>query len=226
MKADRDDAPYHVRNQRSNRWRFLAILGIGSAATWAAMFMFAKPITIDVGQLQKAIQIGDREDIQRQRIEAERARALAELLEKQQNTPPRQPVAEIHAYRPAPQPAAPQPRQTVFNDQNYRPRTDINIIPMQSTGITRSAQTHPRNQQTRIRRGPEHWEWESSKTRETGRLYWDEIDGRIEWGSVCNNEKYGSFRYRDCRKAAKVTFARICGHYKPACMAENHYRPL
>lgn len=225
MKADRDDAPYHVRNQRSNRWRFLAILGIGSAATWAAMFMFAKPITIDVGQLQKAIQIGNQEDIQKQRIEAERARALAEFLEKQQSTPPHQPPPGMHAHRPAPPPAERQPRQTVFNDQNYRPRTDINTISMQSTGMTRSEQT-PRNQQTRIRQGPERWEWESSTSREAGLLFWNEVNGQIEWSSVCDNERYGSFRYRDCRKAAKVTFARICGHYQPACMAENHYRPL
>lgn len=36
------------------------------------------------------------------------------------------PKAEIHAYRPSPAPQ--QPRQTEFNDQNYRPRTDINLI--------------------------------------------------------------------------------------------------
>lgn len=117
MKADRDDAPYHVRNQRSNRWRFLAILGIGSAATWAAMFMFAKPITIDVGQLQKAIQIGNQEDIQRQRIEAERARALAEFLEKQQSAPPHQPPPGMHAHRPAPPQAERQHRLLAQNTQ-------------------------------------------------------------------------------------------------------------
>lgn len=222
MKADRDDAPYHVRNQRNNGWRFLAILGIGSAATWAAIFMFAKPITIDVGQLQKAIQIGNQEDIQKQRIEAEQARALAEFLEKQQSTPPHQPPPGMHAHRPAPPPAEHQPRQTVFNDQNYSPRTDINTM----EGVKLGMVSEPKRQKRRIRRGPEYWEWKSSNTRETGRLYWDEVDGRIEWDSVCDVEKYGSFRYRDCRKAAKVTFARICSHYQPACMAENHYRPL
>lgn len=227
MKADRDDAPYHLRSKRKSR-QLIAVLSIGSASIWAAIFMYAKPITIDVGQLRKAIQVSNQDAAkQQQQIEDEKTHALAEFMAKQQSTATHQPAPGMHAYQPAPGPAESQPRQTMFNDQNYRPRTDINTISMQNVSMTRNEQPQPQQRQkTPTRKGPEHWEWKSNKTRESGYLYWDELDGQIEWHSVCDTEKYGSFRYRDCRKAAKVTFARICGHYKPACMAENHYRPL
>lgn len=47
----------------------------------------------------------------------------------------------------------------------------------------------------------------------------------FEWGSVCRNYRSGSLEYRDCRKGAKVAFKNMCGSYRPACAAENGFRP-
>ncbi|MNZ80264.1 hypothetical protein D3C78_988940 [compost metagenome] len=223
MKAERDDAPHYLRNRKSDRWRFLAILGIGSAATWAAIFMFAKPITIDVNQLQKAITVGDQDAARQQSREDEKARALAKFLAEQQNAPHHQPAPGMHAYRPAP-PAEPQHRQTVFNDQNYRPRTDINTIEGVKLGIVGQPQkqpiTTPKPQKNHV---IDSWQWDTG----AGMLSWEEVDGKIDFNMICAQEKYGSFRYRDCRKAAKDTFKRRCGQGdKASCHAVNQYRPL
>lgn len=39
---------------------------------------------------------------------------------------------------------------------------------------------------------------------------WKEKDGKIIRESVCYNEKYGSLRYRDCRKKAAKIFREGC----------------
>lgn len=228
MKADRDDAPYYLRDRKSNRWRFLAILASGSAIAWAAIALFAKPITIDLTTLKNAIHIGDQDADKQQRIEEAKARALAEVLASHKENPPRQTSPEIHAYRPTPPPAEPQPRQTVFNDQNYTPRTDINTMAAVRTAEYTTRPQH-REKPKEIQRGPEHWGWEnyngSQREYTEGRFYWLEIDGKIDWGSVCMNEQAGSLRHRDCRLGAKVAFAKMCNRYEPACQAENNYNP-
>ena len=224
MNADRDDAPHYLRNRNSNRWRFLAILGVGSTITWAAIFMFAKPITIDVGQLQKAILVDDQDAAKQKHLEDEKARALAKFMAEEQSASPHQPAPGMHAYRPAPQPAESQARQTVFNDQNYRPRTDINTMEGMRLGIVGQPQkqpiTTPKPRKTHV---IDSWQWETG----AGMLSWEEIDGKIDFNMICAQEKYGSFRYRDCRKAAKETFKRRCGQGEEAsCHAMSNYRPL
>ncbi|MNZ18637.1 hypothetical protein D3C78_356520 [compost metagenome] len=222
MKADRDDAPYHLRSKRKSR-QLIAVLSIGSASIWAAIFMYAKPITIDVGQLQKAIKIGDQDDAKQQHIENERARALAKFLAEQESPPPRQPTPGMHTYRQAPT-AESQPRQTVFNDQNYRPRTDINTMEGMKLGVINQPPKQPiTTPKPRTVRVMDSWQWETG----AGMLSWEETDGKINFNTVCTEEKYGSFRYRDCRKAAKETFKRRCGRGDEAsCHAVNNYRPL
>lgn len=220
MQADKDDAPRHLRNRSHKRWLLPAILGV-SSIVWTALFIFAEPISIGLERWQQHIPGSVQDRTAQQRLEAARAHALAEL-ERQQGTPAPQPAPGMHTYRAAAPSAEPAPRQTEFNEHNYRPRTDINTIP----GVRMDMVSEPRRQKPRVRRGPEYWEWHSSGSREAGYFSWDELDGRIEWDSVCDNERYGSFRYRDCRKGAKVAFAKLCSRYQPACMAENHYRPL
>jgi len=228
MRADRDDAPDHLRNPRSKRRKVLTRLGIGSAATWAAIAMFAKPITVDLTALKNAIHMDDQNTSQ-QTLEQKKAQALARLLAIELDTPPRQAEPKIHAYRPAPPPPAePQSRQTVFNDRNYTPRTDINTMAAIAT-VEYNPPPQRRKKPQAIRRGPEPWQWGnyngSQREYAQGGFYWLEIDGKIDWGSVCMNEPQGSIRYRDYRLGAKVTFARICSRYAPACQAENNFNP-
>ncbi|SFB05560.1 hypothetical protein [Azotobacter beijerinckii] len=229
MKADRDDAPDYLRDRKNNRWRFLAILASGSAIAWAAITLFAKPITIDLTTLKNAIHIGDQDADKQQRIEDAKARALAEVLASHKENPPRQTSPEIHAYRPTPPPAEPQPRQTVFNDQNYKPRTDINTITAVSSPTEYNPPPQRREKPQAIRRGPEPWQWENYNGSQREYVYgwfqWLEINGKIDWSSVCMNEQAGSLRHRDCRQGAKVAFAEMCSRYEPACQAENNYNP-
>ncbi len=51
MRSDWDDAPDYLRNRKKpSPWRFLAILGIGSAVLSALAFTFGKPVVLDVNR--------------------------------------------------------------------------------------------------------------------------------------------------------------------------------
>lgn len=119
------------------------------------------------------------------------------------------------------------PKQTVFNDSNYIPRGAINSMPPPPQ-IAYNQQA-PRQQIRHSNRQTHsaYWEWDTghNKKKVWGQFQWVESNGSIEWGSVCQNYRRGSIEYRDCRKGAKVALINMCGRYKPACMAENGFRP-
>lgn len=122
----------------------------------------------------------------------------------------------IQPHDPAPS------RQTVFNDHNYRPRQIVNRLPpTQSTSAARQT-----TKQSRVRSA--RWSWKNRQAFENGTFQWREYNGRIDYASVCMNEKEGSLRYRDCRKGARIAFARLCKerHDQAACHAQNNYSPL
>lgn len=115
-------------------------------------------------------------------------------------------------------------RQTEFNDDNYQPRGSINRLPAPARALAAPA-TAPRSQPvTRSAR----WSWKNRQVTEHGSFQWLERDGRIDYASVCMNETAGSLRYRDCRRGAKVSFARLCRERgdSAACHAQDNYSPL
>lgn len=132
-------------------------------------------------------------------------------------------VAQL-SWGEAKPPAASTPRQTSFNDDNYQPRGDVNVMPAPTEqywydGVPRYAQAEPV-----VRH--ESWEWVGAdRKRQHGRFEWLEQDGAIVYASVCRNHRRGSILYRDCRKGAKRAFARMCSRYKPACHAANNFMP-
>lgn len=198
MKAEREDAPPRIQHrQQSSPWRLLAILGAGAAITWAGIALWAKPVTIDVQQ--QATHIEDDRN-------AKKARALQQLLEQER--------------RNAPTPTPAGERQTVFNAQNYRPpRTDINTMDGVKLAIIKPEQEHSSRAAPKREHVQDVWPG--------GLLTWTVEDGQIDPNTVCAQEKYGSLRYRDCRKAAKETFKRRCEHGDQAsCHATTHFRPL
>jgi hypothetical protein len=123
------------------------------------------------------------------------------------------------------QPAAKGPRQTSFDNTNYRPPASVNVIqpPTESYWPGADAPRYAsREQQVRH----DAWAWESANhERQHGRFEWIERDGAINYSSVCQNYRKGSIIYRDCRKGAKQAFARLCSSYKPACHAANNFMP-
>ena len=120
-------------------------------------------------------------------------------------------------------PEAP-PRQTEFNDRNYQPRPIVNRLPPPP----RSAAPQPRMPRARETTRSARWSWAGEQAVEHGTFQWRESDGRIDFGSVCMNETRGSLRYRECRKGAKLAFARLCKERRDpaACHAQNNYSAL
>lgn len=112
-------------------------------------------------------------------------------------------------------------KQTVFNDDNYKPKSAANTIPApRQTRTTQRRQT-----QNQINHKTAPWSWQShgygSGTKKKGRggqFSYTVRNGFIDTGSVCNNYQYGSLVYRDCRKAAKAYFQRACNNQnREAC---------
>ena len=125
----------------------------------------------------------------------------------------------------AAQPLESPPRQTAFDENNYRPREIVNRLPAPPAATAPRSTRRP-TAKTLIRSAK--WSWQSRQTVERGTFQWRERDGRIDYASVCMNEKTGSLRYRECRKGAKPAFARLCksGRHPAACHAQNNYSPL
>jgi len=215
MRSDWDDAPDYLRNRKKpSPWRFLAILGIGSAVLSALAFTFGKPVILDVNQIKQGIHVGGKSWFN------------------QEPAQPLQPISEpsvaSHEAPPAEPAPAPQQRQTSFNDSNYTPRPIANTMQppparYYAANSTSSTQKRSVSRQTHL----SNWSWESghNKQRRSGQFEWTVVKGQIDYNSVCQNYKRGSLVYRDCRKGAKVAFKRMCSRYEPACAAENNYLP-
>lgn len=211
MHADREDAPVRART-RSNRNLPLFIgLGLGVLVSAGALLLGSNSYRT----LQPA-QPGP-------------ITPAAEKLPAPQELPaPINPVAvstETPAVLAAPAHVEPaRPRQNSFNAQNTQPRGAINIIPAtRPEPRPRPARTETAEQAPSIRH-QSYWRWE----RQSGNFLWVEKGDNIDWASVCSNYQRGSLIYRDCRKAARVTFADLCRRNtrSPACAAASQYNPL
>ncbi len=119
-------------------------------------------------------------------------------------------------------------KQTVFNDENYQPLGSVNtMVPPPSkyydAGEARSkAQVSEvyRSFSTPVTKRTIPWQWKSEKSYRKGTFTYKERNGKIDTDAVCLNYKYGSFEYRDCRKAAKRYFQNACSSkFKAACGA-------
>lgn len=144
MKAEIEDMPEHLRTpKKPGPWRFVAIMGVGSAIFWAATMMFAKPIVVDIDQIKKGIHVGGTPWFNQE------PKKTAQPIKQYQ---PPQPARS----EPVPAKAAPlrevlqadtewfeeaskkaeahrqEPRQTSFNDQNYQRREITNRLPPQT----------------------------------------------------------------------------------------------
>ncbi len=128
----------------------------------------------------------------------------------------------------AKQEASSQKKQTVFNEHNYQPRGPVNSIAPPPSRYYDQGQARTNAQVREINRSfngtrttrSARWSWKSEKSYRSGTFTYIETDRGIETHSVCGNYKYGSFDYRDCRKAAKKYFQNACsGEFKAACAA-------
>jgi len=212
MQADRDDAPRHWRSPNRGR-RLLSLTLLGCVATVTAVYLsnqfsaLARPATSSTPAPSTAPAAQPVSPAQPRPVAPPALKPVAPAA-----------AAPIAAYRPP----APAGRQTEFNEHNYRPREIVNRLPPAAVAERR----HLPRAQTLTRSAP--WSWKSRQAIERGTFQWRESAGRIDYASVCQNERRGSLRYRDCRKGAKVAFARLCHERRDpaACHAENNYSAL
>lgn len=119
-------------------------------------------------------------------------------------------------------------KQTVFNDQNYQQQGSINSIKPPPSRYYATKEAQSKAQVSKIYRSitpPVEkrtipWQWKSEKTYRSGTFTYTQRSGKIATHTICRNYKYGSFEYRDCRKAAKKYFKNACSsEFKAACAA-------
>lgn len=116
--------------------------------------------------------------------------------------------------------------QNNFNDQNYKPRRDVNTMQAPSRQTYASNTTTKPSKRIVRNTHTSNWTWlGANKKRVSGRFEWVDVNGSIDYSTVCQNYKSGSFIYRDCRKGAKQRFKDMCGKYKPACSAAGGFQP-
>ncbi len=130
MRSDWDDAPEYLRNRKKpNPWRFLTILGIGSAILSALAFTFGKPVVLDVDQIKQGIHVGgkpwfNQEPAQAMQPVGQPSVASYEAPAAEPTPAPQQrqlSQEEIDWFEERTAEAV-QSRQTSFNDSNYTPK--------------------------------------------------------------------------------------------------------
>ncbi|WP_144571307.1 hypothetical protein [Azomonas agilis] len=157
--------------------------------------------------------------------------ATSQVQRQGYNRPNVPPTVDSPIRLPTPEELDAQGRQVVFNSQNYQPNANVNIIPSPQTQFVASrTQAAPQPKKSGITKKSAPWHWigaDGDLVPGSGELFtWLEIEGHIDYSTVCQNYKQGSFVYRDCRKGAKQSFARMCKQgTQPACHAANNYMP-
>jgi len=219
MRSDWDDAPEYLRNRKKpSSWRFLAILGIGSAVLSALAFTFGKPVVLDVNQIKQGIHVGSKpwfnqepeqpmQPASQPSVASYNAPA-AVLTPAPQQRPLTQEEIEWFEARTA---VAVQSRQTSFNDDNYTPKQPASIYT--PPAAHRIAAATPSTSAPRSRSVSREHTSKWIKGWNGGIDYlaeWVSVNNYIDGTSVCANHRRGSIDYRECRKAAKQHYHEEC----------------
>ncbi|TRO33936.1 hypothetical protein EQ831_18385 [Pseudomonas sp. ALS1279] len=134
MKADMDDMPEYLKTRKKDSpWRMVAIMAIGTGVVVGGLSLFGGGFI----ESAKKIASGDglRDDIgllQPQPKQQESARPQGAVARRETYTPPQtlrtdEPLVIERGGAYDSKPTQPE-RQTVFNDQNYRPQGAANVV--------------------------------------------------------------------------------------------------
>ncbi|TRX75656.1 hypothetical protein [Pseudomonas mangiferae] len=215
----------YLRRRNSNGvWRVILTLILGSILTWWLVALYAKPIIIDITKIKQAFRFAGQPVFNSENQPFSQISAQVPASRIGQPTYSQEPVQVLISWDQEVTQVNIKKvqRQTVFNDQNYTPKTAINTIQPPPKRFFSSAELPISKQQFRRATHEGNWIWESAdhKKARHGLFHWTEINGRVDLSSVCKGDyKYGSIEYRDCRKGAKVYLARLCKSYSAACGA-------
>lgn len=161
MKADMDDMPEYLKTRKQESpWRMVAIMGIGTGVVVGGLTLFgggfierAKTIASgeglrdDIGLLQPQPQ---GKKISTQKVTYQEERNPLESLKSDNN-----PLIVTKKHPETEQPqliewTEPE-KQTVFNDQNYKPKGAINLVNARAWGTAEPyEQTRQRQEQQKI----------------------------------------------------------------------------
>ena len=134
----------------------------------------------------------------------------------------------------------PKLRQTVFNDQNYTPRRDINAVELRHTvrageEASRRRSEHTRHVSSTTLNGTSnaHFTWRDARGRVTQwHTSYTYQYSKIDNTTFCRDYGSGSIEYRNCRKAAQQWLKKRCGNannvqdewQRMHCLAYNGFR--
>lgn len=216
MRADWDDAPNHVRRKKNESLRMGMALATGCAITASILFIGSKLMkgeTPPPAEPEPQEQHVPRHDLS-------------------EEPKPTGPTSEELFW--ASQQKKQQPKQTVFNDNNYTPKGAVNVV--STEGIRQSsAYQNSGQQESQTRQKTVDHEWHVIKAWSgewSYRATWTAINNRIDSSTVCSNHKRGSIEYRECRKGAKQFFREQCRRDQSErlkeryCSAANSFSPM
>lgn len=197
MKADRDDAPRHLKRKRqcAGKWAIAVTLGVAftALAVYVSDHKLPFPPEPPIAQAPPAY-----------------------TPEYEFNQPKGQPTATPEQLfwddvneRNRQQA---QPKQTVYNDTNYIPNGATNVVDMEAVrqseayrNPTAAASRSSRNNIEQSGAWVDKWSGGAHYYAE-----WTVFNNYIDETSVCANHKRGSIDYRECRKGAKQFFKAEC----------------
>ena len=153
MKANMEDMPEYLKTRKQESpWRMVAIMAIGTGIVLGGLSLFGS------GFIDRAKTIasgeGLRDDIgllQPQPKQQEIARPQGEVARRETYTPPQkfrpeEPLVIERGGAYDLEPTQPE-KQTVFNDQNYRPQGAVNVVSFNAPAIASEQQaTAPKQQ--------------------------------------------------------------------------------
>ncbi|HBO2746283.1 TPA: hypothetical protein L4I54_006073 [Pseudomonas aeruginosa] len=199
MKADKDDAPEYLRRKRSQsfgKWSLAIALGLGLSGLALHMLgnklsFLPKPQPSQPARLEKPAHTPNDNTPQNQP-----QKTSEELFWESVN-------ARNHQQS--------QPKQTVYNDSNYKPQKPANTYTPPAPHRVVSAPQQTQQRQTNRANRERTSKWIKSWNGGTNYLAeWLSVNNHIDGSSVCANHRRGSIDYRECRKAAKQYFHEQC----------------
>lgn len=156
MKADMDDMPEYLKTRKQESpWRMLAIMAIGTGVVLGGLSLFGggfidrtktiasgKGFRDDIGLLQPQPK---QQEVARQQGSVERRESYTQ--QQTFHSDESLIIERGRAYEP--EPTQPE-RQTVFNDQNYRPQGAVNVVSLNTSATTTEQQWSAQPKQQKI----------------------------------------------------------------------------
>lgn len=214
MKADRDDAPQHLKrsasSQGTGKWLVAISLGVGITAL-AAYFAGDR---LSLLQHKPVVKSSPTESYTP-------AYEFNEPADRDTKTPEQQFWDNVNERDQA----QPKLKQTDYNANNYTPKGAVNVVSMEGVRNSEAYRNPTRSTSTPRQNDIEHTgEW-VDKWSGGARYYaeWTVINNYIDDPSVCENHKYGSIENRECRKGAKQFFTKQCREWETR--ADNDRKP-